>query len=151
MHFKNYFIRCVLEATTLSLWLNIFVLFDRETWGYFTIITIVAGTVLYYFYKFYSHKENWWYCVGLGFFITTNVPVPINPTHPVLRTYFIIFCIYGIFATATFNSFFMSTITNPIKYNQISTIESLINNSMEIYAENETVPLYNTCNSQVMN
>lgn len=111
----------------------------------------VAGTALYFFYKFHSHQENWYYCSAAGFFVTVSVPIPITPTHPVLRTYLLIFCIYGVLVTATFNSFLMSTITNPIKYSQISTKQGLINNSMKLYAENETFSLYDTGRSEVTN
>lgn len=62
-----------------------------------------------------------------------------------------ILCLYGILVTATFNSFFMSTITKPTKFKQISTKEDLIDNSMKLYAENETVTLYKSGESEVTN
>lgn len=141
-------IRCVPEAPTINLWLNIFLIFNAETWGYFVLTMLIAGTALYYFYKFYHHQENWWYCVAIGFFVTISVSVPINPSNALLRTYFLIFCIYGILVTTTFNSFLMSTIARPMKFTQISTTEGLINNSMQLYAEKETIALYST--SEVM-
>lgn len=143
-------IRCVPEAPTINLWLNIFLIFNAETWGYFILTVIIAGTALYYFYKFYHHQENWWYCVAIGFFVTISVSVPINPSGALLRTYFLIFCIYGILVTTTFNSFLMSTIARPMKFIQISTTEGLINNSMQLYAEKETIALYSRDTSEVM-
>lgn len=115
------------------------------------LIFFVAGTVLYCLFKFHSREENWCYYIAGGFFMTISVYVPIDPVHPLLRTYFMVFCIYGLLLTTTFNSFFMSTITKPIKSTQISTKEGLINNSMELYAENETFSLYNTGSSEVVN
>lgn len=114
------------------------------------LLIFVAGTSLYYLYKFYHHPENWWYCVAVGFFLAISVSVPINPTNPMLRTYFLICLIYGLLLTTTFNSFLMSTITKPVKFKQISTKEELINNFMELYAENGTLALHNASgNSEV--
>lgn len=143
-------LRCVPEATTISLWLNIFLIFDGETWAYFMLTFMLVGTGFYYFYRFSRRIENWCYCTAAGFFITISIPIPLNPSHPLLRLYLLICCIYGLLMTSTFNSFFMSTITKPAKYAQISTKQDLINNPMEFYAENQTMSLYSDTD-EVMN
>lgn len=115
------------------------------------LTTAVAGTAFYYFYKFYHHQENWWYCVVAGFFVAISMSIPINPTHTMLRIYFIILSLYGLVLTTTFNSFLMSAITEPVQFKQISTNQNLIENSVRLYAENATMALYRSDENEVMN
>lgn len=133
----------------MSFWLNIFMVFSGETWGYFLLTILVSGTVLYVLYKYHHHPENWGYCVAVGFFLSISIPVPLNPKHQTLRLYFFVFCLYGILLTTTFNSLFLSIIAKPLRYNQISTRDSLVSNSMKLFAENETIAMYRNSESEV--
>lgn len=141
--------RCVFEAPTISVWFKIFLILDAETWGYFCLILAISGTALWFFGRFYHRSENWCFHMAAAFFLTISVPVPYAPTHRLLRILYIAFGIYGILVTTTFNSFLMSTLTKPVKFNQISSKDDLINNSMTLYAENETIALYQNSDMKV--
>lgn len=73
--------------------------------------------------------------------------MPYNPTKLIHKIYFLFMLFYGFLLVATFNSFLIKILTRPIIVDQVSTVDDIIQNRMEVVGDIEVKKLYGSSHS----
>ena len=140
---------CVQTAQASELWKNCFNTLTIDLWIMIIIMIYVCGVVLYFVMRFDKQQLSCHYASGVAMLTLVNVTAPYFPRHVVPRIFYAFMLFYSLLMLLICTHSLFSVLTTKHMKPQISTVNSLIDLNIDIFADNGTSLFLEKTNEQV--
>lgn len=130
-YFQDDITWCVATSTLAPTWLNVFVIFDSKIWITTFIVLCLTTAVLHYYTKLEDKPHDnvlWTFLQALRFTLAQSTTY--FPEKLFIKLFLTAFLFYGLHISAAYSSSLIKVLTRPVYEDQISDIQSAIENKM---------------------
>lgn len=136
---------CVGTAKPQPRWMNIFSMFPLWMWFVLVLIGYVNSFLIYVMMQFEEPQRRWDYHLMCMMMFCSNLAMAYNGFRPQnidLRLMYLYLLFYGMVIVATFNSFLINNLTQPIRWRQVDSVDMLLEQRMMVVGDREAFVLY---------
>ena len=134
---------CVAKAGFAPTWLNVFLIFSEKTWFAIIGALMVTSLVMWLFVRrenVYRKNFMWSFMVALS--ISTSQYGHYSPRKFYIKLFLATLIFYGLHINTAYHSYLISVLTKPRYDQQISTVQTAIENGMEFKVGENTVTFF---------